>query len=220
VYEALVDREVVTADEIAPVVDAARSPYFVSWDIGLRFLCRLGARHEVARQAMRTLVETGRANMRGRTLASVRDRLPKEFCIEMARRGLADKSKSVRVAAGQLCLRLLLTEMLTELEVTARSECHPKTRLDFDWSIGLLRDAYFLYPQPNGSQALVVRLSDGVPLELVWLGPPWCPESVSDRAEAKHYADNFRRLRGRTHRPFRWDTEGAEAGAATDRPRD
>jgi hypothetical protein len=213
VYETLADCETVTADEIAPVVEAACSSYFVSWDIGLRFLCRLGARHEVARQAMRRLIGTGRAELRGRTLACVHDRLPKEFCIEMARQGLTDRSKGVRAVAAQVCLGLGLTEMLTELEAAAGAECRPETKVDLEWSIGLLRDAFFLYPRADGSQALVVRISDGVPLEIVWLGPPWCPESVTDRGEAKHYADEFRRLRGRTRRPFRWDMEGGEPGA-------
>jgi hypothetical protein len=206
VYETLIHRETVTEEEIAPVVEAARSPYLVSWDIGLRFLCRLGARYEGARQAMRRLMETGKADLRGRTLASTHDRLPKDFCIELVRRGLADRSKSVRTVAGQVCLRLLLTEMLPELEQAARSEPHPKSKFDLEWSIGLLRDAFFLYPRPDGSQALVVRISDGVPLQLVWLSPPWCPESVTDKHQAKIYADEFRRVRGNTRRRFRWDT--------------
>jgi hypothetical protein len=191
VYESLTSREDVTAEEIAPVVDAARSPYFVSWGIGFRFLCRLGARYDVARQAMRGLAQASYAELRVRALASLHDRLPKEFSIELARRGLADRSRRVRTASGNVCLQLLLTELLPELEEAARAESHPETKLGLESSVGLLRDAFFLYPLPNGRRSLTVRISDGFPLGLVTLGPPWCPEDVADARAAKLYAENF-----------------------------
>ncbi|HEX4611344.1 MAG TPA: hypothetical protein VH092_24335 [Urbifossiella sp.] len=211
-YEALAGRADVTAEEIAPVVEAARSPAFVSWDIGLRFLCRLGARYEVARQAMRELAQGSHAKLRGWTVASLHDRLPKESCLEMVRRGLTDRSRGVRMAAAGAGLWLLLRELLPDLDAAIQAEQHPITRLELERSTGLLRDGFFLYPGPGGTRQLVVRATYGVPLNLCWLGPPWCPEVIKDAEEARVYADEFRRQRGGVcrSRPLRWDEKATE----------
>ena len=39
-FEALEDRKTIRADDLRPIIEAARSPYIVAWDIGMHFLCR------------------------------------------------------------------------------------------------------------------------------------------------------------------------------------
>ena len=81
VYEAVADRDMLTESEIAPILDAARSTYFVAWDIGMQLLCKLGGRHRVAHEAMRNLMEAGKATLRGRVLGALHDRLRLDPCI-------------------------------------------------------------------------------------------------------------------------------------------
>jgi hypothetical protein len=206
-FDLLADRESLREDELAPIVEAAQSPYFVAWDIGQWFLCRLGARHEVARQAMRALAQSNRANLRGRTLAALHDRLPKSFCIDLLQRGLSDRSKGVRGTAASTCLRLLLTELLPELARAAAAERDSVIKLEMESAIGLMRDTYFLCPNPDGSRSLMVRTSDGVPASYFWPGPGLCPNPMCDEDEAKAIAEELRRLHGRTRRRLRWETE-------------
>ena len=205
--------ESLTDDDLQPILAAARSSRFGIWDIGLRMLGRLGGRHTRALAAMEGLFDSGTAMLRCRVVTSLRDCLPREFCVHMARRGLADRAKSVRVGAGDTCLRLLLKELLTEMSRVEQNEKCPKARLDMRCSIGLLRDGIFLWPpDEDGSRALEVRTSEGVPEEITYLGPPWCPESIATDKEARPYAEEFRRVQGRTLRPLRWDAEGQTNG--------
>jgi hypothetical protein len=211
------DRERATGslmdDDLQPILAAARSSRFAVWDIGLRMLCRVAGRHALALAALEGLFDSGKAMLRCRVVTSLRDCLPREFCVHLARRGLADRTKSVRVGAGQTCQRLLLKELLGEMIRVEQNEKCAKTRLLMRWSIGLLRDAFFLWPpDEDGSRTLEVRISEGVPQEYVYLGPPWCPESVSTEEEARPYVEEFRRVQGRTQRPFRWDDEGRTSG--------
>src|SRR5262245_19320642 len=202
-----------TDDDLQPILAAARSSRFAVWDIGLRMLCRVAGRHALALAALEGLFDSGTAMLRCRVVTSFRDCLPREFCVHMARRGLADRTKSVRVGAGDTCLRLLLKELLTEMCRVEQNEKCPKARLNMRCSIGLLRDGFFLWPRDeDGSRLFEVRISEGVPGEFIYLGPPWCPESVSTEEEARRYAEEFRRVQGRTHRPFRWDDEGRTSG--------
>lgn len=207
--------ESLTDDDLQPILAAARSSRFGVWDIGLRMLCRVAGRHALALAALEGLFDSGNAMLRCRVVTSLRDCLPREFCVHLARRGLADRTKSVRVGAGQTCERLLLKELLTEMSRVEQNEKCPKARLEMRCSIGLLRDAFFLWPSDDdGPPDFLVRTSEGVPEEITYLGPPWCPEPelIATDEEARPYAEEFRRVQGRTLRPLRWDAEGQTNG--------
>jgi len=216
-FEALAACDAVPADRLTPILEAAAAPHQVAWEIGMHFLCRLGARHEPAREAMRGLMRSRKAEVRARLLGAVHDRLPKEFCIELARRGLADKSKRVRGVAAIVCRCFILTEMLDDLRQAASAEADPAAKWEMELAVGLIRDTYFVYPRPDGSRAFVVRLSDGCPAEMLWPGPGWCTPADIDRRGPAAVAEEIRRVSGRTVRPFRWSEQAAEPRAAADR---
>jgi len=202
-----------TDDDLQPILAAARSSRFGVWDIGLKTLCRVAGRHALALAALEGLFDSGKAMLRCRVVTSLRDCLPREFCVHLARRGLADRTKSVRVGAGETCQRLLLKELLGEMIRVEQNEKCAKARLEMRCSIGLLRDAFFLWPADDDEPpTLWVRVSDGVPEHITDLGPPWCPESVWTDEEARPYVEEYRRVQGRTDRPFRWDDEGRTSG--------
>lgn len=205
-FEALKKRMAIRGEELAPILEAARSPYAIAWDIGLHFLCRLAAAHEVARDGMRDLMAGGKARVRMYLLAVLHDRLPKEFCIELIRRGLADTSKRVREVAADQARILILHELLPDLIRSAEAEPEAEMKFAMNWAIALIRDRYFVYTGPDGSRAFVVRISDGYPAELLYPGEGWCTEADLDERGPKAVAEEIRRTSGRTQRRFRWDT--------------
>ena len=186
-----------TDDDLQPILAASRSSRFGVWDIGLRMLGRLGGRHTRALAAMEGLFDSGTAMLRCRVVTSLRDCLPREFCVHMARRGLADRAKSVRVGAGQTCQRLLLKELLTEMSRVEQNEKCPKARLDMRCSIGLLRDGFFLWPpDEDGSRTLEVRISEGVPEEITYLDPPGTRSRYPRRRKHAGMRRSFGALKG------------------------
>jgi hypothetical protein len=205
-FEALASREVIAAAEVAPIIEAARSPYLVAWDIGMEFLCRLAATHQVARDLMWDFMLSRKAELRVRVLGAMHDRLPKEFCLSLVRRGLIDVSKRVRQAAADRCGRFLFREMLADLSRAASVEPDPETKFEIEFATGIVRDGYFIYSRPDGSQAFVVRIADGYPAVLCWPGPAYRTEAGIKERGPRVVAEEIRRVSGRTWRPFRWDT--------------
>jgi hypothetical protein len=205
-FEALEHRKTIRADDLAPIIEAARSPHMVAWDIGMHFLCRLAAAHDVAREAMRNLGAYRKSGVRSNLILVLHDRLPKEFCIEMIRRALTDKSKRVRGLAADQARILILHELLPDLTRRADHEVEPKLKFAMKWAIALIRDRYFVYPRPDGSQAFVVRISDGCPAQILYPGPGWCTQADIDERGPKAVAEEIRRVSGQTQRKFRWDT--------------
>src|SRR5262245_41348697 len=70
-----------TDDDLQPILAAARSSHFGVWDIGLRMLCRVAGRHALALAALEGLFDSGNAMLRCRVVTSLRDCLPREFCV-------------------------------------------------------------------------------------------------------------------------------------------
>jgi len=157
----------------------------------------------------------GRAGTRVRALQAIHDGLPRELCLELARRGLTDRSRVVRHSAADVCRCYLLTDLSAEVEAAAAAERHRPTRQEMELAAGLLRRVYYRYVRDDGSPAFVVRVSDGSPAMMLWPGLGWCPEPRDDR-EAREFADRIRHQLAHTWRPFRWDREPAEPGAAPD----
>jgi hypothetical protein len=175
--ETLAARSKIVKEELAPVVEAARSRYFVSWDIGMRFLSRLAAKHPVAREAMADLMQTGKAAEKVRVLGALWDHLPKSFCMNLIRQGLKDRSKLVRQTAANVSRCLVLSEMVDELCQAADVEREAETKWQIEHAVALIRDGYHHYHRPDGSEAFVVRISDGFPAELLYPGPGWCTDA-------------------------------------------
>lgn len=212
-YEALATRNTITKEELSPVLQAARSRYFVSRDIGMRFLSRLAAKHSVVREAMADLIRIGKAAEKVHVLGSLSDYLPKSFCIDLIRQGLKDRSKLVRRAAADVSRCLVLSEMVDDLCQAARVErdvgtSWPDTKWQIEHAVALIRDGFDLYKRPDGSEAFVVRISDGFPATLLCPGPGWCTEADIKQMGAKAVAEELRRTNSdATQRPFKWPKE-------------
>ncbi len=209
-YETLAVRSTIKKEELAPILEAARSRYMVSWDIGMRFLSRLAAKHLTARECMADLMMTGKAGEKVHVLGALWDHLPKSFCVNLLRQGLKDRSKLVRQAAANVARCLVLTEMIDELCWAAAEERDPETKWQIEHAVALIRDGYHLYKGPDGAEAFVVRISDGFPAELLYPGPGWCTDADIKQKGPKAVAEEIRRQKATTdatRRPFNWPRE-------------
>lgn len=215
-YEALSGRGVVTEHDITPVVTAARSPNKLAWDMGVYFLTRLAARHEVARAALDALATDRLAELRGRALMALNDALPKSFCIDLVRRGLADRSRRVRDIGADMCRRLLLVDLLPELIAAAEAETHAMAKLQMEIFVGIIREGYHIYPDPDGTLRVVVRITEGVPAAMCFPGSGWHPYPITDYGVAKALAERIRRETDVTKRPFRWDSGQLDPATGAD----
>lgn len=209
-YESLAGRTTIVVDDLKPLAFAARSRYQASWDIGIRFLSRLAAKHPSARECLTVLMTTGTAAEKVRVLGALSDHLPKSFCLTLIRRGLNDRGKRVRQSAANVARCFLLLELVDELGRIAGAESDPETKWQFEHAVALIRDGYHVYKDAHGSEAFVVRISDGYPAELLYPGAGWCSvEDVKQRGP-KAVAEEIRRRASRSDakwRPFRWPAE-------------
>jgi hypothetical protein len=206
-FEALASRSTISKEDLGPVVEAACSRYFVSWDIGMTFLSRLAWTHPAAREVMASLMRTGKADARVHLLGTLSDHLPKSICVELIRQGLKDRSKVVRRTAAGVSRCLILSEMVDELCQVASVERDAETRWQMRHAVALIRDGYDLYNRPDGSEAFVVRISDGFPAKLLWPGPGYTEADISEQG-ARAVAEEVRRQNASaTQRPFKWPRE-------------
>src|SRR5262249_21747056 len=206
-YECLADQTAITKEDVAPIFAAARSRYFIAWDVGMTFLVRLAEEHLAARHIMGDIMSSGKAQEKVRVLALLCDRLPRTFCVGLIRQGLHDRGRFVREQAAERCDRLLLTEVLSELVVCAAGEKHPETRFAMEFHIGMMRDGYFMYDRPDGSRALAVRL-DGTPGGWCWPGQV-TPADIERKGIQTIIAEVREQQSFLTSRPLRWSVEGA-----------
>ena len=203
-FEALAERSSIAKEALAPMVEAARSPYVVAWDIGMRFLSRLGAKHPAAREVMGELMSKGKAAEKVRVLGALWDHLPKSFCLTLIRQGLKDRSKRVRQSAADVARCLILSEMIEDLCQAGSVEREAVTKWQIEHAVALIRDGYHLYVGPDGRETFVVRISDGFPARLLYPGPGWCTEDDIKQKGPKADAEEVRRQSLATERPFRW----------------
>jgi hypothetical protein len=206
-YEALAERSSITKAALAPIVEAARSPYVVSWDIGMRFLSRLGAKHPAAREVMGELMLKGKASEKVRVLGALWDHLPKSCCLMLIRQGLQDRSNRVRQTAANVARCLILSEMIDDLGQAASTERDAKTKWLIEHAVALIRDGYHHSVDPDGRGTFVVRISDGFPARLLYPGPGWCTEADIKQKGPKAVAEEVRRQGLATERPFQWPRE-------------
>jgi hypothetical protein len=98
--------------------------------------------------------------------------------------------------------------MVDELSHAASVERDAETKWQLEHAVALIRDGYQLYKDADGTEAFVVRISDGFPAKLLYPGPGWCTEEDIRQKGPRIVADEVRRkISNATDRPFKWPTE-------------
>lgn len=159
---------------------------------------------------MADLMMTGKAAEKVRVLGALWHHLPKSFCMNLIRQGIRDRSKLVRPTAANVARCLILSEMVDALCQAATIERDPETKWHIEHAVALIRDGYHLYQLPDGTEAFVVRISDGFPAELLYPVPGRCINSDIKQKGPEAVAEEIRRqISGTdgTRREFKWPRE-------------
>lgn len=151
-------RKHISVEDLEPILAAIRSPYMVSWDVGMGALSKLAGQHPAARDGWESILKEPKAKVRERALRNLGDHLPKSFCIRILRQALQDRSKEVRRHAAHRTECLDLTEMLDDLLLLQTTEKNTDVQSQLEYSIDMFQQG-FHYNKQYGS--LWVRMENG-----------------------------------------------------------
>ena len=144
-FERSENAETISADEIAPIVDAASCEFVRVWEIGVDLLNRLAARHQEARNAIVKMLGDRKADVRFHAVAMLGlCAFPSPFAVSLIRLGLRDRSYHVRGKVAEAACQLGLTELIGELEALQTAEKHAVARQSMEFAVALLREGYLL----------------------------------------------------------------------------
>lgn len=150
----------ISANDLEPIVAAARCRFRAVWDMGTDLLLYLSTRHSAARVAVREILRSRKVNERFQMVASLSPDVPKALAIELIRAALEDKGNRVREKAAEAADRLGLKEVLPDMEKQLRIERHRNAKSSLEFHVAMVRDGYFLQYE-NGGPNLWVRNKDG-----------------------------------------------------------
>jgi HEAT repeat protein len=144
-FERIENAASISADEIAPIVDAARCRFVRVWEIGADLLNRLAVRHEKARNAIVKMLRDRKAEVRFQAIALLGlSRLPASFAASLIQMGLHDRSHQVRGKVAEAACQFALTDLIADLEASLIAERHAIARQSLEFAVALLRDGYLL----------------------------------------------------------------------------
>jgi len=167
-FEILSARKTIEPFDLEPIIQAAKSPYLVAFDIGTEMLVRLAVNNLTAQSVIREIILGARKeNERFRMIAALNNDLPREFTIELLRKALYDKGKRVREKAAAMADTLELKELLPEIDKCLHSESHPITKKGIELHAAMLRDGYLLKKIEDGNYSLTVRINNGWRVQIV-----------------------------------------------------
>jgi hypothetical protein len=162
VYDSLETKDNITVHEIEPIVITAKNKTYGIWQIGADFLWRLAIKHEVAREAIRSLITSKKVNERFQIMACIRHDSPISFAKEIILVGIADKrGRRVREKAAQAFNELNLKELIPIFEDALEIETNETTKWHIKLYLYLLRDGYILEERESGLN-LVYPTKDGI----------------------------------------------------------
>lgn len=141
-YDSIHDDQIVTAETLRPIIDAASSSRRPLYENVTGLLGELTERFPEARDAVEKMSVDRRSHVRFNAILCLRKATPASFAILMLRRALRDKSAVVRQKAADWSGRLRMREIVDDLEAALRMEKHPKTRDTIEFDLRLLRDGY------------------------------------------------------------------------------
>jgi hypothetical protein len=126
--EALARAPSATREELAAIVEAARSRWVAVWDIGGRALADLACQHSAAQEVFGELMASRKNSERFQAVSCLAAGMASPLLQELLSRGPNDRSKNVRVRAAMMCDTLRLREMLPELGHRAAIEADPEVQ--------------------------------------------------------------------------------------------
>jgi HEAT repeat protein len=144
-FERLENATRVSANQIVPILDAAKCRFVRVWEIGADSLNRLAVRHPSAQDALGIMLRDRNADVRFQAIALLGiSSLPQSFAESLVRIGLNDKSYQVRGKVAEAACQLGLRALVPQLKESLNVEKHAIARQSLEFAIALLRDGFLL----------------------------------------------------------------------------
>lgn len=144
-FERVENATKVSANQIVPILDAAKCRFVRVWEIGADLLNRLAVRHPAAQDALGIMLCDRKSEVRFQAIALLGiSSLPELFVQGLIRIGLNDKSYQVRGKVAEAACQLGLKSLLPELQESLEVEKHATARHSLEFAVALLRDGFLL----------------------------------------------------------------------------
>ena len=160
-YDRIERKQHIAPDDIAPILDIARSHRRPLYENAADLLSSLTADYPTACEAVAEMARDKQAHVRFNAIICLGLNTPREFCINLIRQSLTDKSSRIRQKAADWTLRLGLSELVPDLERASANESHASTKQILGFYTQLMRDGYILETKADNSLSITVPTQGG-----------------------------------------------------------
>lgn len=150
-----------THDQLASIVEGARSSRTPLGENAAAWLGELSARFAAAAQAVREMAVHAKVHVRVNALVAISSARASELHDEVIRIALKDRSSRVRTLAADKIMLFGLRHLLSDLEQAIQREADGKTKDELQFERDLLRDGYHLRWYEDGRAWMTCRLPGG-----------------------------------------------------------
>jgi hypothetical protein len=161
-FDAIEEKQCITPELLAPIVEAASSSRGALWENATDFLGRLTGQYAEAREAVLAMVQQPHSDVRFNAICCLKKSTPPAMTLQLLRQGLRDKSAKVRWKAADQAGRLRVREIVPELENADAVEKNAKAKEVIGFELKLLRDGYILKRWPDGTLHVTTFTSNGI----------------------------------------------------------
>jgi hypothetical protein len=160
-FDAAIESGVLTDEQLATIVECARSPRTPLGENIAALLGELAARFSAAEQAVREMAAHPKAHARINALVAISSTSPTKLHDQVLRIALKDRSSKVRTLAADKIMQFGLEHLLPDVESAIARENAAKIREELEFSRDLLRDGYRLRTHDDGRVWMSCRLPGG-----------------------------------------------------------
>ena len=161
-YERIKTNNRVDKRSLNSVIRAARSSRAPLFNTAIHFLRDLSAHYSEVSEVILTMSTDKHWYVRCHALLSLGQGTPKDIVLAILKKGLQDRSASVRGLAAWQARSLRVLKLIPDLENHFAIEPHPEVKYSIEFHLRLLRDGYFLERQDGETPFIWIPISDGI----------------------------------------------------------
>jgi hypothetical protein len=161
-YERIKTNNRVDKRSLNSVLRAACSSRAPLFNTATHFLRDLSAHYPEASEALLIMSNDKHWYVRSNALLSLGHGTPKDIVLATLKRGLQDRSASVRGVAAWQAQSLRVRKVVPDLENQLAVETHSGAKYSIDFHLRLLRDGYFLESRGREAPFIWIPTKDGI----------------------------------------------------------
>lgn len=161
-YERIKSNNRVDERSLNAILRAAYSPRAPLLNTAIFFLGELSEHYPEVNKAIVAMSNNRHWYVRCHAILSLGQETPNDIVLAILKKGLQDRSASVRRVAAWQVQSLRVSKLIPDLEDQLAIEPHPGTKHSLDFHLRLLRDGYVLEYRDGEPPFLWIPTSDGM----------------------------------------------------------